>query len=81
MLYEDKIIETKYGGYGEVGYRARLWLWRPRVRIPVLTRLEVRFGKNRTYLHPAKGLAKRKNLWYDYPALKSAENSLAITKR
>ena len=26
-----------YGGYGEVGYRARLWLWRPRVRIPVST--------------------------------------------
>ena len=24
------------GGYVEVGYRARLWVWRPRVRIPLL---------------------------------------------
>ena len=28
-----------YGGYSAVGQRARLWLWRPRVRIPVSTRI------------------------------------------
>ena len=27
-----------YGGYSAVGQRARLWLWRPRVRVPVSTR-------------------------------------------
>ena len=26
-----------YGGYGAVGQRARLWLWRPWVRIPLST--------------------------------------------
>ena len=26
-----------YGGYGAVGQRARLWLWRPRVRVPLST--------------------------------------------
>ena len=34
----DKVCSL-YGGYSAVGQRARLWLWRPRVRIPLSTLL------------------------------------------
>ena len=36
IFFWDKSWKS-YGGYSAVGQRARLWLWRPRVRIPVST--------------------------------------------